>query len=657
MIFIVAQARKVRCLLSRAPWLPFSMPGTSGAAQWLLTEQKPNAIMKLTNAFFLTCIYLCGTSLTSDVSALQPVSGLSVKDSFPARLSGPGSPALFAFADSLYNAGDYFFASIEYERIYYLAPEREVRTTANLKKVQALKQLGSFGKAGRDIRRSLPFVTDGESGFNILYEMAFCAYMEKDYASSLLALDQISHSASGQTNLAKTRLLRGLVYTQMEDWAGLASHLDAWCPDESQAVRLMDSLRFVLVEAERFRQKSVRKARMLSTFLPGTGHLYAGRPGKGALNAFSQAASLGSAVLLAANGYYISTFAVGLSLFQSFYFGGIRQAGSLAESSNEHELAALKQKVAGMLLLLESERQLHERFQQDTSEAPGGIAPERQAGQASHLALNEALATLMKALYDFDLEKADSISKSLIQSWPEHYLSWFARTNYLWWEIISSPQATELETQYRDHIAQSMSLAKTRFSRNPDHSDIFYFISLYAMQARLDLKNGAYIRAMRNGRNAISYIEQSRGKESQYGGFYLTSGLYNYMTTQATRKYPFLKIYSLFYPEGNRELGLQQLIRISESDNRVWGTEASYFLMRLYLEVEDDPEKALLYAARLTGRFPSNLIFQYYHYQALKALNDVEAVDSKREEIRARALSNRSISDAHRQYFYRLVSE
>lgn len=612
--------------------------------------------MKLISAFFSTCIFLCGTYLTRDVFAVQPASGSCGVDIPNIVLPGPETPSMFVMADSLYDAGNYFYASVEYERIYYQSAAIEVRTTANLKKVQALKQMGSFDRAGRDIQRSLPFARDAGSGFSILYEMAFCAYMDKDYASALFALDQISHSAVNETNLAKTRLLRGLVYTQMENWNGLANHLSTWSPAYEQETYLMDSLRLLLYTREHSRKREPQKARMFSTFLPGSGHIYAGQPAKGALNAFSQAASLGGAVLLAANGYYISTFTIGLSLFQSFYFGGIRQAGNLTATRNEREMAAFKHTVMRLLLSLESGIQLRAQSQQ-TLEITSDNAPASQHLQTPVASIKGALENLMKALYEFDLNKADSISDSLLKAWPEHYLSWFARTSYLWWEIISSPQTGELETIYREHIARSMSLARTHFSRNPDHSDIFYFISLYAMQARLDAKNGAYIRAMRNGRNAISYVEQSRGKESQYEGFYLTSGLYNYMTIQAARRYPFLKIYSLFYPEGNRELGLQQLNSITESDNMVWSTEANYFLMRMYLDMEQDASKALLYAARLTREYPSNLIFQYYHYQVLKALNDKESVDNKREEIRARALGNHSITDTHRHYFYGLVSE
>ena len=269
---------------------------------------------------------------------------------------------------------------------------------------------------------------------------------------------------------------------------------------------------------------------------------------------------------------------------------------------------------------------------------------------------DQMLEQTLLALYEFNFHKADSISKRFELTHPEDYLSHFARTNYYWWKIVSGSETDEYKELFTTSISSSLSV----LGRNPDNntiepSDLFYLIGIYAMYTRLDLMNKLYVRAMRNGRNAIGYVEMSKGMESVYEAFYLTSGLYHYLTAQADRKHPFFRVYSLLFPGGDRDLGLSQLKKAAGSENLIWQTEANYFLMRIFLEMEERPDLALPYAAWLTGRFPSNLIFQYYHMQVYKGLGQGNRVRAKSDEILQTAAINPNMSRQQRDYFIRLA--
>jgi hypothetical protein len=156
-------------------------------------------------------------------------------------------------------------------------------------------------------------------------------------------------------------------------------------------------------------------------------------------------------------------------------------------------------------------------------------------------------------------------------------------------------------------------------------------------------------------RNCVEQIERSMGREMEFGGFYLTSGLYNYLTAEAARRFPLLKPYAIFYPRGDRGLGIAQLEKAFASNQPLWKTEAGYFLMRIHLEQGQDAPKAEPYARWLTATYPSNLIFQYYHLQVLMALKEEEGVALKKAEIRRLAMANAGISQEQRLYFLDLV--
>ncbi len=604
--------------------------------------------MKLTNAFFLICIFLYVTPITSSPDVRADMLNGKRVESYGVVEPEAYQQHRFPLGDSLFGIGDYYLSAIEYERAYYLSDNQQVRMAANLGKVRALKQMGAFEKARNDIQRSLPFADDPSIRLKVLYEWVFCAYMAGIYNESLQAAQQIAFYFGDQKSKEVAGLLHALSLMQLERWTGLKDYLEGWTDMYTVAARdassiqemqlLANTLIHELQENQRPRIKNPERARLYSTLIPGMGYVYAGAAGQGSVNMLSQALSLGTAALLAFNGYYISTFTIGLGLFQSFYFGGIKQSGNLTTARNEKVMNGYKQTIGSLLIDFDT------------------AAKQLQAKSVSRNS-ERALEETLLALYHFDFKKADSVSSNIAMMYADQYVAHFSRANYLWWLIITQPFSTVSENQYRESVSRSMALAKNNAGEMTDNQDLFYSISLYAMQARLDLKNGAYIRAMRNGRNAISHIERSKGKEDAFPGFLLTSGLYNYMTVQAGRKYPFLKIYSIFYPDGDRALGLAQLHEAAQSDYLIWQTEANYFLMRLYLEMEQEPDKALQYADWLTRTFPSNLIFQYYHLLILKALADNQAVLNKKDDIRFAAEKNRGISKQQRDYFLELISE
>ncbi len=285
--------------------------------------------MKWTNGFCLICIFLCGM-LSEGLYAQNEV--------------------LMKRADSLFASGKFFEASIAYERVYFEADDPVWRITANLKKARALKQLGEYEKAYRDLRRSMTFSGADTLRMELLYEMAFCAYMDGNPDEAFGLLQQFRHRY-GQGSDQRVYLLEGLVLADLRQWDALSDHLEGWVlnmsGDQQMADEQLSHYTEILVRKDDQRQLDPEKARLWSTFIPGSGQLYAGETGWGVLNAFSQLASLGAFTAMALNGYYVAGVFAGLGPFQSFYFGGIRQAGLMAEenekSRRDKTLAAVRE--------------------------------------------------------------------------------------------------------------------------------------------------------------------------------------------------------------------------------------------------------------------------------------------------------------------------
>lgn len=275
--------------------------------------------MKWINAFFSTCIFLCVLSIPS--------------------LHGHTDEAkLLQQADSLYQLGHHQQAALLCERVFYFSSESSVRALANLQKARTLKQLGEFAKARNDLQRSLFFRDDEVLQRDILYELALLDHLSGNFMGSQALLQQYQQRFPNNAHEQRLWLLQTLNNNRMGLYEDVEKACNRLLGNATIHPELKDSLlrinQQLFKESSIPRLKSPQKAANWSTFIPGSGHVYAGYPVKGMINAFSQLTGLGLFAYMAWNQMYVSGFVVGLGMFQSFYFGGVRQAAHLAEQAN-----------------------------------------------------------------------------------------------------------------------------------------------------------------------------------------------------------------------------------------------------------------------------------------------------------------------------------
>ncbi len=292
--------------------------------------------MKWNNVFCLICTFLCATPLIERIYAADDV---------------------FKKADALFASENYFEATIEYERVLFFSGSSEIRAMANLQKAQALKQLGAFGKARNDLQRSFHFRGDDSLRFEILYQYAFCSYMDNRSDEAFATLLQLKH-AFGHFPLHRYFLLQAMVLADLQQWDDLRTHLELWITKYlDDGIFLQNKLvkyDEILSGYEKVFRMDAERARLRSTFVPGLGQIYAGEFGWGLLNGFSQLASLAAFGVMAYNGYYIASFFAGLGPWQSFYFGGIRHAGELAATNKNNRLEDLQTALSVFLLAVDA---------------------------------------------------------------------------------------------------------------------------------------------------------------------------------------------------------------------------------------------------------------------------------------------------------------
>lgn len=180
---------------------------------------------------------------------------------------------------------------------------------------------------------------------------------------------------------------------------------------------------------------------------------------------------------------------------------------------------------------------------------------------------------------------------------------------------------------------------------------IFYQINIYASMARLDLLNGDHFRSIRYMRQAADKLTVSLDLTDKFTPFLLTSGLYNYIAGYGERTFPFFRIYTLRYPRGNANRGIEQLTLAANSGKPLVETEANYFLMKIFLELEKDFSAALVHASWLVERYPQNLIFLYHYYQAALQLYNYPLAKEIKNDFLLAIQENQQLNELQRIHF------
>jgi hypothetical protein len=107
---------------------------------------------------------------------------------------------------------------------------------------------------------------------------------------------------------------------------------------------------------------------------------------------------------------------------------------------------------------------------------------------------------------------------------------------------------------------------------------------------------------------------------------YYFTGLYNYYREAYPDMYPVYKSLALLFPKGSKAKGLDDLKKCSES-SFLLSPEASYLLSWIYLNFENDYEKALVRNNILMAEYPQNYMYKAFMIKNLllmKRYNEAE---------------------------------
>ncbi len=236
------------------------------------------------------------------------------------------------------------------------------------------------------------------------------------------------------------------------------------------------------------------------------------------------------------------------------------------------------------------------------------------AGQEAYTlrAFDERIQHGIDLIYNLHFDEADAHFAHIIAAAPDNPLGYFFSAMVAWWRVLIDLEDRSHDQAFYDRLARCIEVCDLRLQSEPlDFDAILFKGGAIGFRGRLRGDREQYIQAARDGLRSLPLLKQSRQLEPSNRDILFGQGLYNYFADVMPQRHAIVRPVMAFLPDGNRELGLQQLQEVAQQ-GRYARAEAAYFLAQIYRIFEGDKNAALPYLQELYARYPRNALFHRY---------------------------------------------
>jgi len=207
-----------------------------------------------------------------------------------------------------------------------------------------------------------------------------------------------------------------------------------------------------------------------------------------------------------------------------------------------------------------------------------------------------------------------------------------------WWKIMPNLYDTSHDDKFLAYMDTVITISEN-LHEIPKHEveGSFFLAAAYGFKGRLhsseerkDWSKSAFA-----GKNALKYMKESEGMHDLSPELLFGDALYNYFSVWVPENYPLLKPILVFFPKGDKELGIKQLKEVSFNAFYT-RTEAQVFLMRIWASYENEKAKALQISEYLHTTYPNNPYFHRYYARLLYTSGKYSATEPIALDIMAK---------------------
>ncbi|TFZ66630.1 tol-pal system protein YbgF [Hymenobacter sp. UV11] len=244
-------------------------------------------------------------------------------------------------------------------------------------------------------------------------------------------------------------------------------------------------------------------------------------------------------------------------------------------------------------------------------------------------------------MYNFKFDKANKQFRSLRRRYPQHPMAYFLLGMSTWWKIMpNSVTDTRYDKTFLAYMDTAQTKAEALYKADAHNYEACFFLAgAYGQEARLHAERHDWRKATVASRRSLNYLQKSQEANGLSSEFLLGQGLFNYYADWISDEHPWLRPVLFFFPKGNRERGLAQLRKVSQTAFYT-GNEAKVYLIDIMSgEREKQSAAACELARQLSAQFPDNAYFQLRYARLAFELGRLEE-----SEVACRSVLNKYAS-------------
>ncbi|MGB3465199.1 MAG: tol-pal system protein YbgF [Cyclobacteriaceae bacterium] len=246
--------------------------------------------------------------------------------------------------------------------------------------------------------------------------------------------------------------------------------------------------------------------------------------------------------------------------------------------------------------------------------------PDSTYNLLSNLQVQLDATDAINEMYNFQFDRSARNFQYMKKKYGWHPLPYFLLGLNYYWRMIPYNDNAKFDKEFTAYMDTSLVLSRRLYKEVNEIEGAFFLAATYAFKGRLYSDRKQWRKAASAGKNALKYLEKSKGHEEYSPELLFGDALFNYYSVWVGENYPLLKPIMAFFPKGDKDLGIEQLKTVS-TNAFYTRTEAQFFLMRILSNERKDLPRALQISKYLHETFPRNAYFHRYYARLLYYTN------------------------------------
>ncbi len=236
-------------------------------------------------------------------------------------------------------------------------------------------------------------------------------------------------------------------------------------------------------------------------------------------------------------------------------------------------------------------------------------------------------------IYNCEFDKAEEVYKYINNKYPNHSVPHLFKGLILYWKYLPMIPGSEENKEFVNEMSTCIDLAEKAFKENDsDAENLLAGLGAMGMLLMYYADNDLTGKVISLAPETFHFVMKAFNFTDTYHDFYYITGLYNYYREAYPEAHPVYKPMLIFFPKGDKKLGLEQL-KIAARSSIFLKAESNSFLSGIYLNFERDPDSSLVYSNRLISMYPNNVQYKTLDIRNLLLLKKYNRAESILDSI------------------------